>query len=209
VRRTWAQRAAPTLGRALGEADAVVALAGMWGCPDAWRLRAQGARAMMSSMADPTWPHDDPAILVDSEDLSWSCPFGICHCSGNGEHEPLEFSVMLCTHEGERPSHGRCRIWLNGVVINKQRNANHDGWMTVVAPHDVNSVFVEWAPVHTPREHPCPYRKRYFVSLGDDDESEEADRRRLHNLGFSVHDTLEENVVGRSHRGRGDHTRVN
>jgi hypothetical protein len=38
TRRAWAQRAAPILGRALGAADAVVPLAGLWACSDAWRL---------------------------------------------------------------------------------------------------------------------------------------------------------------------------
>ncbi|MCA9618071.1 MAG: hypothetical protein KC731_03560 [Myxococcales bacterium] len=145
-------------------------------------------------MSDPSWPYDDPEIPVDPADLFWSCPVGICDCAGGEGHEPLEFSVMLCTHEGERMSHARCRVWLNGVVRNDVRNANHDGWMTVAVPHDVNSVFVEWAPEDTPLGPPYPYRKRYFVSLGEDETSEEADRRRLHNLGFTVYDTLEENV---------------
>jgi hypothetical protein len=40
-----------------------------------------------------------------------------------------------------------------GLVRNEAPHANHDGWMTVVVPHDVNTVFVEWAPEHTPDYH--------------------------------------------------------
>lgn len=38
VRRNWARRVAPTLGRAIGSAGAVVPLAGLWACPEVWRL---------------------------------------------------------------------------------------------------------------------------------------------------------------------------
>ncbi|MCA9618070.1 MAG: hypothetical protein KC731_03555, partial [Myxococcales bacterium] len=38
ARLRWARRVAPILGRALGKPDAVVPLAGLWACPDAWRL---------------------------------------------------------------------------------------------------------------------------------------------------------------------------
>lgn len=145
-------------------------------------------------MGDRTWPYGDPVIAATAGDISWSCPTGICECGDREEHEPFEFSVMLCTHESERMPFARARVWVNGVVRNAALEANHEGWMSVVVPHDVDSVFVEWAPAHLPVEWPYPYRKRFFVSLGLHETGVDADVRRLHNLGFNRRPTLRENV---------------
>lgn len=146
------------------------------------------------SRQDTDWPYGDPDPEWMRQALSWTCPVGICDCSNADSEQGFEFAVMLCTHEGERMKHARCRVWVNGLIVNDDLRANHEGWMSVFLQHDVETAFVEWAPTDTPIGHPYPYRKLYYVALREHLSADEAARRRLHNLGFSAHATMRENI---------------
>jgi hypothetical protein len=148
-------------------------------------------------MADeePNWPYEHIEALEHEPEPTWDCPTGICHCAEvNEHHEGWQFSVMLCEADGRRMRGARCRVVINGMLANEDDPyADGEGWITVVTDHAPASVLVEWAPPDTPKRAPYPYRHRYYVDLREDD-ADEAARRRLHNLGFSVMPSLRHNV---------------
>ncbi|MEZ4299446.1 MAG: hypothetical protein R3B70_31130 [Polyangiaceae bacterium] len=147
----------------------------------------------MATEAD--WPYEKVEKREITTDPSWLCPNEKCSCQEQEtEAKAYELSIMLCTPEGERMGGARCRVVANGMLVNlDEPNADGEGWITVEVEHDVQTVWVEWAPADTPLRPDLPYRKRYFVDLAEHDE-EESTRRRLHNLGFSFLPSLRENI---------------
>jgi hypothetical protein len=147
------------------------------------------------SADDAAWPYDKVESLPGTTDPTWTCPEGDCTCdTGEKPAEKLEFSVMLCKPSGERMPGVRCRVVVNGILVSADTpNADGQGWITVLIKHATESVWVEWAPPDTPQGNDYPYRRRYYVDLADGD-LKESTKRRLHNLGFSILDTLTDNV---------------
>lgn len=144
---------------------------------------------------EPDWPYEKIEIVDPEDSPSWLCPAEQCSCS---EHEapgePYKFGVMLCAPSGERMRGARCRVVMNGILANPdKRNANPIGWMEVEVKRAPETVQVEWAPADTPDRPDLPYRRRYYVSLPEND-LEEATRRRLYNLGFAWFPTLRQNI---------------
>jgi hypothetical protein len=141
------------------------------------------------------WPYDETETpIAEPNAPDWECPEGICECHHPDETgEKYEFSVMLFSPEGERMKGARCRILHHGRVMNEsQPNADGSGWVTATVPHLPATVLVEWAPADMPRKPPYPFRKWYYVDL--ERTTNEAARRRLHNLGYSTRASLVENV---------------
>lgn len=146
-------------------------------------------------MTEAHWPYTRIEEHQSTSEPSWDCPEGICSCS-EGEHpaDGYEFSIMLCDRDGVRMRGARCRVVVNGILANPDEPfADAEGWITVAVPHEPKSVAVEWASPDTPLDAGLPHRRRYYVDLREEDR-EEAARRRLHNLGFSVLPTLHENT---------------
>ena len=141
------------------------------------------------------WPYDETETpIAEPNAPEWECPEGICECHHPDDTgEKYELSVMLFSPEGVRMKGARCRVLHHGHVINDdQPYADGSGWVTAVAQHRPKTVLVEWAPADTPRGRPYPFRKWFYVDL--DQAPREAARRRLHNLGYSRHGALSENV---------------
>lgn len=88
----------------------------------------------------------------------------------------------------------RCRVWVNGRLINTHRpHADGEGWLEVEAEGVVLWASLEWAPRDTPVTIPYPYRSAVLTELPDD-RPREAIRRRLYNLGYSHRASLAENT---------------
>ena len=89
----------------------------------------------------------------------------------------------------------RCRLLVHDVEVNRASPyADGEGKIEVKLSREVETVFAEWAPADTPLEPEYPYRRQYYVDLALDDRDEAA-RRRLSNLGFSMWPSLHENIV--------------
>ena len=143
------------------------------------------------------WPYDDDPETATEPAPQWACPDDTCQCHPiKSSEEEYEFSVMLLSPTGERMSGAICRMQYQGRVINEpQPNADDSGWVTAKVPRVPATVLVEWAPASAPRTPGYPYRTRYYVDLDVDLGGErEANRRRLHNLGYSHQLSLAENV---------------
>lgn len=145
-------------------------------------------------MAAP-WPYDDKPTVSSADEPTWKCPGGLCECHPPDlEADDLEFSIMLCDESGKSMPGARVRIIQQDRVLNEDDpNADSDGWITALVKRSPETVLLEWAPADTPQEPRYPYRCEYYVELAEDDR-EEAARRRLSNLGFSLAFDLEGNV---------------
>ena len=145
-------------------------------------------------MAAP-WPYDDKPTVSTAGEPTWKCPGGLCECHPPDlEAEDLEFSIMLCNESGESMPGARVRVIQQDRVLNEDDpNADSDGWITTLVKRSPETVLLEWAPADTPKEPRYPYRCEYCVELAENDR-EEAARRRLSNLGFSLAFDLEGNV---------------
>jgi len=87
----------------------------------------------------------------------------------------------------------RCRVLENGELINKEAPyADGSGAVPVKFRPSTRVLELEWVPAELPLGPGYPYRKRYYLDLGEG--SEAGAHRRLHNLGFSVHRSLDENI---------------
>jgi hypothetical protein len=147
---------------------------------------------------DPTWPYEDVEAhdVVDS-DPSWACAAGICvcHAAPAGAAAPERFSVLLCDERSAHMPGARCRVLANGILLNEgSPNADGGGRIALEASRLPAQVLVEWAPADTPSQPELPFRKLYYVDLAPGDRQEAA-RRRLHNLGYSARESLEENIT--------------
>ncbi len=148
----------------------------------------------VAAVSGADWPYSDSPQIAPPLAPSWRCPEAICECAPSDQEETLTFSVILRESDGERMPGARCRVWVNGRIINEDEPyADGGGWLTVEVPRHVEWVFVEWAPAATPVQDLYPHRGSYFIDARVDDERE-AGRRRLHNLGFSLRRTMEQNI---------------
>lgn len=142
------------------------------------------------------WPYDDEDPLAEATEPTWACPGGTCDC--HAPDEPVEkapFSVLLRDHNGEVMPGARCRIIVNGRVVNDDKPyAGGDGRIEIEIARRPRMARVEWAPADTPLAPHYPYRKRYYVDLAETS-AEEAARRRLANLGFDHYRTLRANIM--------------
>ncbi|MEM9877021.1 MAG: hypothetical protein AAF928_19135, partial [Myxococcota bacterium] len=66
------------------------------------------------------------------------------------------------------------------------------GWLLMKLDHAVDNVVLEWAPAELPDGAGYPFRQRYWLALGGDDD--EIARRRLSNLGFAHGNSLHDRV---------------
>jgi hypothetical protein len=109
---------------------------------------------------------------------------------GVTERQPHRVVFHDC--EAKRMPGARCRVFENGQLINKEDPyADPSGCVTVQIRQGSRVLELEWAPSELPEGPEYPYRRQYYLVLG---KGEQGVRRRLHNIGFSAHPTLEENV---------------
>lgn len=135
------------------------------------------------------WPYEDVAREPEPTAPTWQCPKELCNCSGHEKKAEFEFSVLLCSEDGERMPGARCRILIGGKLANRtDPTANAAGWVTVVVPRPIVTMDLEWAPANTPADPRYPYRVRFNVELGTD--RERAGWKRLSNLGFGAAPSL-------------------
>jgi N-acetyl-anhydromuramyl-L-alanine amidase AmpD len=141
------------------------------------------------------WRYDDEDSFVLEEGPSWACPDATCRCDASQSRDDwVEHRIVLFDENAERMPNARCRIRLGRRAINDDMpHADGSGTVVVRVPKHASQLLVEWAPERMPQEPLYPFRCRYFTNMNV--EAEEATRRSLHNLGFSMFDSLEENVV--------------
>lgn len=141
------------------------------------------------------WPYD--AVEAEDEDAgvpTWKCPGGLCECHPTeGDAERAPHTILFFDPGAKRMKGARCRVLENGELINKEHPyADGSGAVPVKFRPATRVLELEWAPADLPLGPGFPYRKRYYLDLGEG--SEEGVQRRLHNLGFSVHSTIDENI---------------
>jgi hypothetical protein len=87
----------------------------------------------------------------------------------------------------------RCRVLENGELVNKEHPyADGSGAVPVKVRASTRVLELEWAPPELPLGPGYPYRKQYYLDLGDS--TEQGVHRRLHNLGFSSQSALDDNI---------------
>lgn len=140
------------------------------------------------------WPYD----TIEPEDdepgpPTWVCPGGECQCNAiSGEEEREEHRIFFFDGEAHRMKGARCRVVENGHLLNKEAPyADGSGVVTVKVRRSTRSLQIAWAPAEVPDQPGLPYRKLYHLDLG---EELDPTRRRLHNIGFSHHASLDENI---------------
>lgn len=146
--------------------------------------------------ASKDWPYEDGApMYLPGPGYYWECPDGTCECRPPEESDPRDLTVLLCDELGRPIPNARCRVLHGGHVLNEGApNADAEGWLRVTVTRVVRTVTLEWAPPDTPLGPRFPYRWRYHVDLEEEASDRHSPIRRLHNLGFSRHGVLEENV---------------
>lgn len=161
-------------------------------------MAARPVQARVSEMkvdeSGAPWPYD---TIEPEEDEpgppTWTCPGGECQCNATtGEAEREEHRIFFFDGEAQRMKGARCRVVENGHLLNKEAPyADANGVVTVKVRRGARSLQLAWAPAEVPAQPGLPYRKLYHLDLGED---LDPTRRRLHNLGFSHHASLDENI---------------
>ena len=140
------------------------------------------------------WPYEPCELRVLERDRpTWECPEGICVCHREREPEDEHHGITFFDGGARRMPQARCRVVENGTLINLDAPyADAAGVVTVRARPHTTRLQLEWAPRDTPEGEFYPYRRLYYLDLGKT--LEEGAERRLHNLGFGFHPTVEQNV---------------
>ena len=141
------------------------------------------------------WPYEAAqAGHADEEEPTWECPDDTCQCHApEGETERVDHTIVLFDHEAKRMGGARCRVLENGQLANKDAPfADGGGKVPVKLRPGTRTLMLEWAPADVPEGPRFPFRKLYHLNLGE--KQDEGVERRLHNLGFVSHTTLEENI---------------
>lgn len=141
------------------------------------------------------WPYKE--IEPGEEGSSrptWECPGGACQCHAPvGETERTPHRILFFDGGARRMPGARCRVLENGVLLNKSSPfADGSGGLDIEVRPDTRVLDLEWVPPSLPLGPGYPYRKRYYLNLGE--ARDDGVHRRLHNLGFSHHRTLEDNI---------------
>ena len=142
-----------------------------------------------------SWPYDRlPPLAPPRLDPTWECPAGICRCHEGASVEPLEHTITLFDDDAKHMPNARCRVWHNGQLLNESAPyANAAGEVTVeLSPH-TKWLEVEWAPHDCPLEPRYPFRRHYFVHMGEG--VAQGVTRRLGNLGFTLFPNLKSNIA--------------
>jgi len=150
---------------------------------------------MQTDESGAPWPYEH--LDVDTREPgtpTWECPGGECECHPTtGESERVEHRILFFDQRAERMGGARCRVLENGRLLNKDSPyADGSGGVTVRVTKTTRSLLVEWAPEDVPEEPQYPFRALYHLVLGPS--VARGVERRLHNIGFSGHGTLEDNV---------------
>jgi hypothetical protein len=141
------------------------------------------------------WPYDAVEPADDDPGVpTWECPGGLCEChTTEGDAERAPHTILFFDPGAKRMKGARCRVLENGELINKEHPyANGGGAVPVKVRTSTSVLELEWAPAELPLDAAFPYRRRYYLDLGEGDN--EGARRRLNNLGFSAQKTLDDNV---------------
>lgn len=150
---------------------------------------------MQADESGAPWPYDDVEPAPDDEAKpTWECPGGDCQCHApKGEAEQDDHKVLFFDGAAKRMPGARCRVIEDGRLANKDAPyADGQGSVAVKLRKGSRVLELEWAPASLPTEPGYPYRKQYYLDLGDDRDT--GVHRRLHNLGFSHHPSLAENI---------------
>jgi hypothetical protein len=141
------------------------------------------------------WPYEavEPAQR-DPGKPTWECPGGSCDCHPpEGEAERHDHTILFFDPEAKKMPGARCRVLEGDQLLNKDAPfADGSGAVAVKVRPRSRVLELEWAPADLPVRPGYPYRKQYYLDLGH--QSAQCAERRMHNLGFSAHPTLEANV---------------
>jgi hypothetical protein len=146
-------------------------------------------------MADAPWPYGEPARESDKEAAPrWECIDGTCECHPvESEDDLVPHHVTLFDADAVRMPGARCRVWRGATLVNRgQPYADGNGGVELELTRRDRTLLVEWAPSDVPADPNLPYRISYHVDLGR--ELEDGVARRLHNIGFCLAPSLEDNV---------------
>jgi hypothetical protein len=101
--------------------------------------------------------------------------------------------ILFFDHDAVRLPGARCRVLEGGKLVNRTSPyADGAGALTVDILPTTRLLALEWAPADLPTGPRYPYRRFYHVDLGA--ETPVGVERRLANIGFSAHTTLDGNV---------------
>lgn len=141
------------------------------------------------------WPYSAPAPAVESRsEPSWTCPGGECDChTPSGEPARVPHRIVFFDHDAVRMPGARCRVLEGGKLVNRTSPYADGGGAVVVDILPTTRVLaLEWAPAALPEGPRYPYRRLYHVDLGT--ETAVGVERRLANIGFTAHTTLDDNI---------------
>lgn len=153
------------------------------------------ATLMKTDESGAPWPYETVEKRSPNPgEPTWECPTGECACHPpRGSKETIEHRIVLCDSEAKRMPRARCRVVQDGRLLNKDAPfANGAAELALKLRRDTRFLEVEWAPMDVPERAPYPFRKQYYVDLGD--HRDEWVHRRLHNLGFSQEPLLADNI---------------
>jgi hypothetical protein len=146
-------------------------------------------------MADAPWPYGEPARESALQTQPrWACADGTCACHPVvSDDDPVPHRVTLFDADAKRMPGARCRVWRGATLVNREQPyADGDGGLDLELTRRDRTLLLEWAPGDVPEDPGLPYRISYHVDLGH--ELEDQVGRRLHNIGFCLASSLEDNV---------------
>jgi N-acetyl-anhydromuramyl-L-alanine amidase AmpD len=141
------------------------------------------------------WPYAPPSPALETRsEPSWACPGGVCDChTPSAEPARVPHRILFFDHDAVRLPGARCRVLEGGKLVNRTSPyADGAGALTVDILPTTRLLALEWAPADLPTGPRYPYRRFYHVDLGA--ETPVGVERRLANIGFSAHTTLDGNV---------------
>lgn len=143
------------------------------------------------------WPYEDEDRFSEefASEPTWSCPGGTCLCHPDvppGDLVP--HAIVFFDERAHRMPRARCRVFENGRLINPRPHADAGGRLELDLRPDTQVLELEWAPEDTPLEAHYPFRKQYHLNVATR-RLDERVAQRLHNIGFSAHPALRDNVV--------------
>ncbi len=140
------------------------------------------------------WPY--PPTLPKNDELpTWDCPGGLCVCHPtSGDVERVAHTLVLHDETATRMPRGRCRVYENGLLLERELEASSVGTVALQLLSTSRSVWVEWAPAEMPERSPYPFCKRYNV-VHDGSRKDSDVATRLSNIGFAAHRSERENIL--------------
>jgi hypothetical protein len=106
-----------------------------------------------------------------------------------GSSRMVVFRLRLCNFDQDPIAKARCRVHQGDELFTA--TADEDGFVIVVARKSPETLQVEWTKPDREDEKEYPYRLEVYIGPG---KGETGGMERLHNVGYSAEQTLEDRV---------------